>query len=78
MSDRKVPRRRQNGEPVTPAEVQIQGVTCCDCGLTHLVVYEVDDSNFVTVAHYADPYLTQKVREHMGVKVVSTKKGAKK
>lgn len=76
MSNYEAPKHRQNGEPVIPREIQIQTVTCCDCGLTHLVIYEVE-GDYVTVTHYGDPYTTQKERERKSVKVVSTKKGAK-
>jgi len=54
----------KNGEPTTYADSTITHIGCCDCGLSHLVLYNIKDKK-VTVEYYRDDWDTRLGREEM-------------
>ena len=56
-----------SGEPVklkpSKGGTWLWDQTCCDCGLTHLLLFQHLDKGVLTVFPYKDDYLTKKVRK---------------
>lgn len=51
-----------DGEPVTFYDHTPIRITCCDCGLTHLAIPEVNDQR-VILRYFRDVYGTRKYRK---------------
>jgi len=60
-----------NGEDyiISPKKTIVSYEQCCDCGLVHMVVYEVDKSGAIHSMAYRDDDETEKVRKKDGIVV---------
>lgn len=54
-------RRYNDGEPLTWYDNEVRTFCCCDCGLVHQIIIEIE-GNKVFLRFYRDKYLTQRLR----------------
>lgn len=63
-----------NGQPVKKPQNYIVFEQCCDCGLTHLVLYHATKRGVITKTSYRDDHLTEEDRKKHGIVVYQRKK----
>lgn len=61
-----------NGEPVFYNDQTAYREVCCDCCLSHLIIYKIVGKR-ITVVNYRDDYKTKRLRKREGIKIVRNK-----